>query len=365
MPQRKILFFTSSLNRTGAEVVLFNLICRLDANNFKIGIVITSQMGELVNELPAHINVYKLQTEYNLIEKVRHNLGEDLIYKQLKQIQEIQSYGIWYVNSLSPSYLLKYATRFNVKTVSHLHEISSNYSYLSSTDFKYILDSNLIIACSQIVHKEISNVFDGSLEIVKSAIDTDYIDSFDLNQKIDDDNKVNIICAGSISDRKGTDIFIQVADLLKAEKFKFIWLGNYSNNGYSHWINRTLEKISLSNIEFISPQNQLEYYTQLNNSEYYFSTSREESLGLSMMEAIYLGKPVIALNSGGPSLFIDDTNGILIDSYNVHEIARQLTDYITLRKSNNTKGLVKNHIKDYNLNEEFTKWENLLCQLLP
>jgi glycosyltransferase involved in cell wall biosynthesis len=60
----------------------------------------------------------------------------------------------------------------------------------------------------------------------------------------------------------------------------------------------------------------------------YFSTSREESLGLSMLEALYLGKPVIALNSGGPSLFINETNGLLINSTDINSISSALNNFI-------------------------------------
>lgn len=364
MPQIKILFFTSNLKRTGAEVVLFNLVCRLDPILFQIGLVLTTDEGELVHDLPPHVTLYRLKTKYNLIDKIKHNLGSDLLFNQLQSIQNKNNYGIWYINSLSPAYVLKYANLFNVKTVCHIHEISSNYSYLSSINFKFILNSNLIIACSQIVYNEIINVYGGQIEVINSAIDTNYIDSFNL-KKSNKAKELQIICAGSISDRKGTDIFIQVANMLQDKKIKFIWLGKYSDNGFSYWIKKTLEKTNLPNVEFINPNTQLEYYSYLNDADYYFATSREESLGLAMMEAVHLGIPVVALNSGGPSLFINESNGILIDSYNINEVSKHLYKFVSKHEDGKNFESNKNSLKDFNLSQEYTKWQRLLCQLVP
>jgi hypothetical protein len=112
MSKIKILFFTNNLNRTGAEVVLFNLICRLDPIQFQIGIVVVGELGQLISELPKHIDHYQLKVKYNLFEKVQHYFGRDLLSDQLSEIQDKGQYSIWYVNSLSPTFVLKYAKPF-------------------------------------------------------------------------------------------------------------------------------------------------------------------------------------------------------------------------------------------------------------
>ena len=361
MSKIRILFFTNNFKRTGSEVVLFNLISKLDSALFQIGIIVLNEEGELINELPSHITYHHLKTKYTLLNKVQHYFGEDLLFSQLKIIQKENRYSVWYINSLSPAYILKYARNFNLKTICHIHELASNYSYITSEVFELILNSNLIIACSQLVHEEISRVHNGHLEIVNSTIDIDFIDKFNFSSNLTTNNdEIIILCAGSVSYRKGTDIFIQVANKLIDKKIKFIWVGQLSNTGYSSWIEKTHKSITNSNVEFIIPKNQKEYYTLIKRSSVYFSTSREESLGLTMLEAIYLGKPVIALNSGGASLLIDNTNGLLINSSNINSISLKLDDFIQNKLESFNSSLNHSVFDKYNHLREFNNWQNLL-----
>jgi glycosyltransferase involved in cell wall biosynthesis len=364
MSKIRILFFTNNLKRTGSEVVLFNLISKLDPVLFQIGIIALSEKGELVNELPSHITYHSLKTEYNLFNKVQHYVGHDLLLSQLKKIQNENKYSVWYINSLSPAHVLKYAQNFKVKTICHIHELASNYSYITSHVFDLILNSNLIIACSKLVHEEISSVYNGHLQIVKSTIDLDFIDKLNLNSTQSINNDIIILCAGTVSYRKGTDLFIQVAKKLIDRKFKFVWIGQFSNTGYSSWIKKTHKKLSHNNVEFIIPKNQKEYYTLIKSSSLYFSTSREESLGLSMLEAIYLGKPVIALNSGGASLIIDDTNGMLINSFNIQSISFEIEDYIQNKLESFDSSLNQRVFDNYNQLVEFNHWQDLLKKVV-
>lgn len=360
MSKIRILFFSNNFKRTGSEVVLFNLISKLDSALFQIGVIVLSEQGELIDELPSHITLHSLKTKYNLFNKVQHYLGQDLLLSQLKEIQNENKYSVWYINSLSPAHFLKYAQNFNLKTICHVHELASNYSYIASEVFDHILNTDLIIACSQLVFEEISNVYTGQLEIVKSTIDQDFIDNLNLSDTQSINNEIIILCAGSVSYRKGTDLFIQVAKKLVDRKFKFVWIGQFSNSGYSSWIKNTHKKLTHDNVNFIIPKNQKEYYTLIKNSSVYFSTSREESLGLSMLEAIHLGKPVIALNSGGASLLIDDTNGLLINSFNINSISLKLDNFIQNELESFNSSLNHSVFDNYNHLREFNNWQNLL-----
>jgi glycosyltransferase involved in cell wall biosynthesis len=95
----------------------------------------------------------------------------------------------------------------------------------------------------------------------------------------------------------------------------------------------------------------------------FFSTSREESLGLSMMEAIYLGKPVVALNSGGSSLIVDESNGLIIHSFDAENIAHDFNDFIETRLSHFINNVSTSVLNEYDLQAEFIRWESLLMKI--
>jgi glycosyltransferase involved in cell wall biosynthesis len=94
-----------------------------------------------------------------------------------------------------------------------------------------------------------------------------------------------------------------------------------------------------------------------------FSTSREESLGLAMMEAIYLGKPVIALNSGGSNLIITESNGFVIDSFDGVKIAEVLRDFVEVKLSDFKDKVSVEILDNFDLESEFIRWENLLKKI--
>jgi glycosyltransferase involved in cell wall biosynthesis len=363
MSKIKILFFTNNLNRTGAEVVLFNLIVRLNSHRFDIGVLLLGETGELVSELPAYIEVHKLNTDYQLTDKIKHYFGVDVLQEQIQVLQKNYGYTVWYFNTIRPAYLLKYASRFNVRTISHIHELASNYSNLSSQIFNDLLKSDAIIACSKLVEEEIGLAYDGQLTRFNSAIDKAYISAFNIQLASKSTSRTAIVCAGSISDRKGTDIFLKVAELLKDKPYDFVWLGQFSDTGYSNWIQKTQYKLNLSNVTFKNPNSQLDYYSVIGQSDVFFSTSREESLGLSMMEAIYLGKPVVALNSGGSSLIVDESNGLIIHSFDAENIAHDLNDFIETRLSHFINNVSTSVLNEYDLQSEFIRWESLLMKI--
>lgn len=363
MSKIKILFFTHNLNRTGAEVVLFQLAIRLNPDRYDIGMLLLGESGDLIPDLPEHIRVFNLNTTYQLSDKIRHYLGEDLLFKQIQTIQKNHGYTIWYVNTIRPAYLLKYATKFKVKTICHIHELASNYSNLSSQIFADVLHADSIIACSDLVSKEISLAYDGDVTTINSAIDKLYINSFNIQKESKSDKRVNIVCSGSISDRKGTDIFLQVAQQLQNSAYDFVWLGQFADTGFSNWIKRTHQKQNLTNVSFCSPLSQQEYYSIIGQSDLFFSTSREESLGLAMMEAIYLGKPVVALNSGGANLIINESNGIVIDSFDCIKIASDLNDFIEKKLSHLEYHVSVDILDKFDLELEFIRWEYLLTKI--
>ena len=98
---------------------------------------------------------------------------------------------------------------------------------------------------------------------------------------------------------------------------------------------------------------------QLRQGDIFVSTSREESMGLVMLEAQALGMPIIATNSGGSSLLLSESIGQLIDEFNPESIA------IGLKEVLNNLSKYKNTSKPkFDFQIEFQKLSILLQDLL-
>lgn len=75
-----------------------------------------------------------------------------------------------------------------------------------------------------------------------------------------------------------------------------------------------------------------ETYSLINCCDAYVSLHRGEGLGLGMMEAMYMGKPVIATNYGGNTEFTKPDNSLLVDYKMISPKEIDLVDYKYVQK---------------------------------
>jgi len=101
----------------------------------------------------------------------------------------------------------------------------------------------------------------------------------------------------------------------------------------------------------------------ISGSEFFVNPSKFESFGNVMLEALLLGKPVIATNCNyGPAdIVIDDYNGTLIESDNVNQLVEVLNKWTASPEI--IEGYRKNTIKSatkFDINKIGDQWEQLI-----
>jgi glycosyltransferase involved in cell wall biosynthesis len=333
----KVLFFVNSFSRTGSETLIFEFIQELQKQNlFKIGVVICEKKGDLTELVDNNIPIYFLNQKFSALDKIQFHAGIDVIGNQLTKIQKDFNPTVWYFNTISQCHLLKYRDRFKVKTIVHVHELFYNFESFSSKDFSLILDScDHLIACSQLVKDLFKPFFTKPITVINSSIKFDHWKEFRRGKNGTSNRKVKIISSGTICYRKGTDIFLKVADILRSPSVEFIWLGKPNFSAFSEIIRLTNEKLKC--VTFIETDNEQDYIAQLRQGDIFVSTSREESMGLVMLEAQALGMPILATNSGGSTLLVSDSTGQLVNEFNPENIAIALKEVINnLSKFKNT-----------------------------
>ena len=358
--KKRILFFTKDLNRTGAEIILFNIVESLDRSKFDIGIVLMQQGGELVSDLPKDVKLFYLESTFNLLDKIRFHLGEDVMLNRLKRIECEFKSDIWYTNTITNALFLKYSNHFSVFKFLHVHENLYGLGSLSIKETQIILNNvDHFIACSDLIDEQLSSITNKPRTIISSCIDKNFIDSCLMNYPKPSKNKIKIIGSGTICHIKGVEIFVEISKLFSPLEYEFVWIGKWSNTGYSEVLKRKISSNGNSTIKIINVINPQDYIREISSADLFLSCSREESMGLVMMEAIYCGVPVLATDSGGSSLIVNDQNGKVCFDFRPATLAQEIQG---LLNKSFEKSAMRKSISQYDGEEEIKILEVLLAK---
>ena len=109
------------------------------------------------------------------------------------------------------------------------------------------------------------------------------------------------VACGNVSERKGTDLFLEIAQRLvkKENSAHFTWIGKFGGGEYSEAvIYQEIEKRNLlNNVTFTG--NLENPFSIVAKSHAFLLTSRDDPMPKVLMEALALGKPCVAFDVGG------------------------------------------------------------------
>ncbi len=130
--------------------------------------------------------------------------------------------------------------------------------------------------------------------------------------------------------------------------------------GLQEQLKRRVKELNIEkNVVFTGPIQYTDMPYYYNAFDILAAPTISEAFGLSILESLNAGKPVVAFNSTAvPELVIDNKNGILIDPSNYEKMGSAIIKILTdqdlyLKYSNFAKEFVKNY-----------RWSNIIDELL-
>ncbi|RCH54704.1 hypothetical protein DJ568_09430 [Mucilaginibacter hurinus] len=334
--KKKILFVSHDASRTGAPLVLKHLMHWLkDHADFEFSILIKDG-GEtdIEKDFATLAPVYKWAPgtpgstwPQRAISKLSSRLFDKPIYKSYPRQLRSQNFDLIYLNTVASTELLPYLKeQHNCPVILHVHEneysIKTYYPESLTADYLQLINHYIVVSESTgsnlaenfgIPAEKISlvNAFVPVKEIKMPGKKAGLVKS---ELGIHDDFIVG--GCGVTSWRKGVDIFIQLALLIKkaphGKKIRFVWIGHLEYF-FKNQLAYELKRLGLTHDDIIftgSVTNPQDYFQIF---DVFALTSREDPFPLVCLEAAALAKPVIYFeNAGGVTEMFKKGGGIAV-----------------------------------------------------
>lgn len=327
--KKRILFFTPFATRTGSEMMLLYILRHLDRTKYEAGLVSFAD-GELLKEIPADVPVFIGPGKYTLAQKVSFHLGFHPMERFLDKISRQFKADFWYVNTVMLSDVVQAAHKLSIPVVSHIHELSHMLAFVGRRDYEAIIqDSNLLIGCSEVVCENLRASGGKDVRKLLSFIDLDEIkptperaEALRREWGVKPGDFVWVM-SGTTSERKGFDLLPDLAAALDDPTIHLVWVGRASSDGMVYLTEKRCAQSNTTKIHLVGAKKE-DYFNHLAAADGFMLTSRQEPLGLVMVEAAWLGKPIVAFDSGGPSEFVVENIGTVIPNLDIEKFAQAM-----------------------------------------
>ena len=155
------------------------------------------------------------------------------------------------------------------------------------------------------------------------------LDYYPNEQEISKLNNKNLISIGRLENEKAMDELIHIMNELTRDN-KDVFLNIYGDGSNRQRIESLINEFNLEkNIKLWGFKPKKEIQKTLKNSTLYLMTSKEESFGLVLIEAMSFGVPCIAYSSAeGAKEIIKPATGYLIENRNRKEYLKKIEKYL-------------------------------------
>ncbi|MDA9604854.1 glycosyltransferase family 4 protein [Candidatus Pelagibacter sp.] len=325
--------FSNKLVDMGHEVdsYIFNST-NIKINNYNI-FVINKFLSSLV-----FFFEYYLSIDISIILKI-----------YLKKIISKNKYDIWHLNFINYKSLIIINTlkKLDQKVVVTFQGVdiqidkSINYGYRLDKKYdKYLLKTikniDLFLNISKTIENDLKKIGVNGDKIIflPNTVDTKkFRNKYNLN-KISTNKKLRLITVARFAEKKkGYDLLPILAQKLLENNITFIWtiIGQHATKLLKNdFIDKNkdsfniIENINNDNEEYFPHSTIIDKYI---NSDLYINLARIESFGITFIEAMASGLPVITFNSKGANeIVIDNYNGYLIKSNNLDSYVKKIKD---------------------------------------
>jgi glycosyltransferase involved in cell wall biosynthesis len=219
--------------------------------------------------------------------------------------------------------------------------------------------ANSVVANSKMMKKALSK-YASNIVVIPNLVDVNF---FRPEVKNNIDN-FTFISVGNLLPVKGYDILLKAfAEVLKHKKnISLTIIGKGKGLNSLLQLARDLEIEGF--VYFKGYKTSAELVKEYNDSSAYISSSRMETFGMTIIEAMSCGLPVVATKAGGPDDIVNENNGYLAEVEDVNSLKSKMILMIENISKFDSKKIRQNVIANYSENMVIKKFETQLKKCL-
>jgi len=339
--KKKIAFFMANLIVGGAERVTVNIIKQLDKEKFDIFLIMVSQNGILLEEIPSHVKILDLNSTKTLFSifkfrKMIQRVEPDIIYSTMIHTSIAQYIALLGIKN-KPFIVLRNATSPKLLAQEGGHKKSWRLLFKRAYQ-----SANKILAQTPEMKEELIlyyNLLPEKIDIFVNPLDED-----EINNKTNrisnpfDHEKINVVAAGRLTYAKAFDTLLDAFALVVKKNSNFVLHIIGREDGERELLLKKQKELNLeNNVKFLGFQSNPYHFFSF--SDLFVLSSRREGLPNAVLENLYLKKPIVATRCIPfiSTLIEDGENGFLVDVDNIEELASKILDFKLLHGLGFTK----------------------------
>lgn len=340
MNKKKILFINGHLNAGGVERSLVDVLRHFDYTKYEVDLLLLEEYGDYLSEVPQEVNVimYPLNEASGaffptLWRNLVHGRFVLFFYRLLMLLSSIKGNQVMrYARLLFRNGNKQYdvvigyrpnnATTFAAytfhakKRLAWWHHGEMNIGGTQRKELgRAYKQMDVVVAVSESSAQIVKETFPDIKEkvrVIPNMLCVEEIRKKAQSEVINMSSACyNIISVGRMSPEKNMAFCVDVALDLRDRKFSFHWY-MVGDGMEMELVKRKIEENNLTDW-FTITGNLPNPYPYIQSADLLFHPSLVESQGLTVLEAMALGTPVVVVESAGPKEFIEnDVNGIMI-----------------------------------------------------
>lgn len=355
----KILFISHEASRTGAPIMLLNVLRWLRRNQTNSIRIVTGSAGALSSDFAAVGRLDSVEPNGSLWFRALRRLNLHH-YWQLSHLSRLQrdlsneKFGLVYVNSVASGRILDLLPVGECKVICHVHELSGAIRQVGVENIVALERRRpLYIAVSHAVKESlVSNfaippdrieVIYGFVPSIPEGPPSPEEARRTLVRELNIPAEAKIVCGcGSIDPRKGTDLFLEVAARVLSDKgaanIHFVWVGGASSKVAGMRAQVANEGLA-AHVHFVGPKvNTAPYFAA---ADVFLLPSREDPFPLVVMEAAFCGVPIVCfLDGGGAPELVGDDAGFCVPNLDVSEMSGRVLELVSSKSLRDQMGNV-------------------------